>query len=157
MRLTIPPESSEREFVHILSDYNGVLALDGKLLPGVEEYLLKLGSDFSIHIATADTFGTVESQVAHLPVELVILPSGVAQDDAKLSILRRLGPDTTVAIGNGRNDRLMLEAAGVGICVMGDEGAATEAVLSSDIVVREIAQAFELLLNPKRLVATLRR
>ncbi len=157
MRLTIPPDCSEREFTHILSDYNGVLALDGALLLEAREPLLELSRGFSIHIVTADTFGTVESQVAGLPVELEILPPDVPQDQAKLSLLNRLGPEVTVALGNGRNDVLMLEAAGLGICVMGDEGAATEAMLKSDIVVKGIDHALGLLLNPKRIVATLRR
>jgi soluble P-type ATPase len=40
---------------------------------------------------------------------------------------------------------------------MGDEGCAKETLLSSDIVCKNIVSAMELLLKPKRLIATLRR
>jgi soluble P-type ATPase len=61
-----------------------------------------------------------------------------------------------VAIGNGRNDRLMLAAAVLGIGVVGGEGLAGEALRASGIVVRHIADALELLPEPRRLIATLR-
>jgi soluble P-type ATPase len=61
-----------------------------------------------------------------------------------------------VAVGNGRNDRLMLEAAALGIAVIGDEGLAADAMQACDIVVRHIADALALLEDPRRLIATLR-
>jgi soluble P-type ATPase len=61
-----------------------------------------------------------------------------------------------VAIGNGRNDRLMLAAAVLGIGVVGGEGLAGEALRASGIVVRHIVDALELLPEPRRLIATLR-
>ncbi len=61
-----------------------------------------------------------------------------------------------VAIGNGRNDRMMLDAAALGIAVCGAEGAAAETLEAADIVVGRIVDALDLLLHPKRLVATLR-
>jgi soluble P-type ATPase len=51
----------------------------------------------------------------------------------------------------------MLKAAAIGIAVVGTEGAATEAVFAADVVTNNIADAFELLLKPKRLIATLRK
>jgi soluble P-type ATPase len=39
---------------------------------------------------------------------------------------------------------------------MGYEGAAIEAIMAADVAVKDINQALELILNPKRLVATLR-
>jgi soluble P-type ATPase len=62
-----------------------------------------------------------------------------------------------VAIGNGANDALMLEHAALGILVMGGEGAAVEALLRARVVVTDICEALDLLLFPKRLIATLRR
>jgi soluble P-type ATPase len=67
-----------------------------------------------------------------------------------------MGAERVVAIGNGRNDRLMLEAAALGIAVIGDEGIAAEAASASDIVTRHIRDALQLLLEPRRLVASLR-
>lgn len=156
MRLTIPPEEEPREFTHILTDYNGVLAKDGFLFPGVREGLEELGRLFSVHVATADTFGTVAEQLKGLPLDLKVIPSNEPQDEAKLRILEQLGASNTIAIGNGRNDALMLKRAGLGICVVGEEGAAVQALVNAQVVVNNIGDAFGLLLNPYRIVATLR-
>jgi soluble P-type ATPase len=78
------------------------------------------------------------------------------QAEAKVRLLESLGANEVVAIGNGRNDRLMLAAAALGIAVLGDEGAAVEAMTSSDLAVRHVTDAFDLLLEPRRLIASLR-
>jgi soluble P-type ATPase len=75
----------------------------------------------------------------------------------KREFIKRLGSEKCVAIGNGANDTLMLREAVLGICVLGTEGTAISAMLSADIVVRDIKDALDLFLLPKRLVATLRR
>jgi soluble P-type ATPase len=61
-----------------------------------------------------------------------------------------------VCIGNGRNDRLMVAAAGLGIAVIQGEGAAVETLNAARVAVPDIGVALGLLLNPARLVATLR-
>ena len=50
----------------------------------------------------------------------------------------------------------MLQAAALGILILGDEGAAYQAIREATIVSRNIVDALDLLLHPKRLVATLR-
>jgi soluble P-type ATPase len=50
----------------------------------------------------------------------------------------------------------MLAEAALGIGVIGDEGMATEALIASDVVVRNISDALDLLREPRRLVASLR-
>ena len=140
---------------HLVLDHNGTLAIDGVLLPGVADALKRLAEKVQIHIVTADTFGDVESQVAEVPCKLVILPA-TYQDVAKLDYVNRLGPEKTVCIGNGRNDRLMLQIAALGIAVVLREGAALQAVASADVVCTDILQALDLLTHPLRLVATLR-
>jgi soluble P-type ATPase len=78
------------------------------------------------------------------------------QAEAKLAFIERLGPGECVAIGNGRNDRAMLAAAALGIAVVGHEGVAAEALHACDIAVRDAGDTLELLLEPRRLLATLR-
>jgi soluble P-type ATPase len=51
----------------------------------------------------------------------------------------------------------MLKESAVGICIVGKEGAAVEAVMSADLVTFDINDALDLLLKPERLVATLRK
>jgi soluble P-type ATPase len=50
----------------------------------------------------------------------------------------------------------MVKEAALGIAVIEKEGAAVETLLAADIVCGNILDALELLLNPKRLIATLR-
>jgi soluble P-type ATPase len=78
------------------------------------------------------------------------------QDQAKEAYLRALGPEQCVAIGNGRNDRLMLTAAALGIAIVQGEGAAVQTLLAADVVAPDTQTALAQLLAPKRLVATLR-
>ncbi len=149
------PGFRKLELAHLVSDYNGTLALDGKLLPGVAEALSDLAPKLHIHVITADTFGFAKAQLAALPVKLKIIPVE-SQAEAKLQFLSELGADTVVAIGNGRNDRKMLKAAALGIALVQTEGGAAETLASADVASTSILDALELLRNPKRLVATLR-
>lgn len=149
------PGFRKLELVHLVSDYNGTLALDGKLLPGVAEALSSLALNIHIHVITADTFGLAKAQLAALPIRLTITPVQ-SQAEAKLQLVSELGADTVVAIGNGRNDRKMLSAAALGIAIIQRESSAAETVASADVVSTNILDALELLHNPKRLVATLR-
>jgi soluble P-type ATPase len=140
---------------HLVVDYNGTLAEDGRLLAGVAEALEALAGSLAIHVVTADTFGVAAQQLAALPVELVV----VGRDDqaeAKVRYATSLGASTVVAIGNGRNDREMLGAAALGIAVIQHEGASSESIAAADVVATSITQALALLRYPKRLVATLR-
>ena len=140
---------------HLVLDYNGTLALDGNLLPGVSDRLTALAGRVGVHVVTADTFGLAAVQLGSLPVTLQIIGAG-DQAKAKLDLVESLGPAGVVAIGNGANDRLMLERAALGICIVGAEGAATATLLASDVAVRGPTEAFDLLLHPGRLAATLR-
>ena len=51
----------------------------------------------------------------------------------------------------------MIEHAALGIAVIGPEGSAVTSLLRADIAVSDIRAALELLVHPKRLIATLRR
>jgi len=140
---------------HLVLDYNGTVALDGSLLPGVADRVARLGDHVEVHVITADTFGGAASETADLPVSLQIIGKG-GQAQAKLRLVEALGPATVVAVGNGANDRLMLESAALGICVLGGEGAATATLVASDVTVRNVVDGLDLLLQPGRLAATLR-
>ena len=142
-------------FRHLVLDYNGTLAVDGALLPGLKKALTHLAKDIEIHVLTADTFGKVRSCLKGIPCKVTVLPVD-NQDRGKLDYVKNLGPEYTVCIGNGRNDRLMLKEAALGIAVILREGACGETLVSADVVCTEILSALELLSNPLRLTATLR-
>jgi soluble P-type ATPase len=149
------PEFRHLKLSHLLLDYNGTLALDGLLIEGVKSSLVELAKHLKIHILTGDTFGKAHSELSGINCHLTILSS---KDQAleKLKYIQGLGQQESIAIGNGRNDKLMLENVTLSIAVLGEEGAAKETMMSADIVVRNIHSALDLLLNPLRLIATLR-
>lgn len=140
---------------HLVADFNGTLAQDGMLLPGATEALGRLAEKLALHVVTADTFGRAREALANVPCHLAILPPD-RQDAAKLRYIETLGAARCVCIGNGRNDRMMLAAAGLGIAVMQGEGVAVETLLAANVAVPDIDAALGLLLYPTRLVATLR-
>ncbi|MCX6034717.1 MAG: HAD hydrolase family protein [Chloroflexi bacterium] len=140
---------------HLVMDYNGTLAQDGRLLEGILSRLDSLADRLNLHVITADTFGLAQEELVGVRCDLAIL-SGDEQATAKLAYIRNLSPDGVAAIGNGRNDRLMLAAAALGIAVVQEEGAAAETLSAADVVMSDIRSALDMLLFPKRLIATLR-
>jgi soluble P-type ATPase len=74
----------------------------------------------------------------------------------KAKIIDALGPSRVAAIGNGRNDVAMMRKAALRIAIIGPEGASAQLASSADVLVRDIREGLDLLLNPLRLVATLR-
>lgn len=139
----------------LVLDYNGTLAVDGSLLPGVPERLKLLAQQIRVHVITADTFGSVAREVAAIPCQLAIIPAA-EQDAAKYRYAQDLGLATVVAIGNGRNDQQLLKGAALGIAIMQAEGVACGAIQSADLLIADILAALDLLLKPQRLIATLR-
>jgi soluble P-type ATPase len=140
---------------HLVLDFNGTLAVDGRLIRGVKARLDRLAASLTVHVITADTFGKARGSLRGIDCSLKILKPG-SEDRAKAAYVRRLGASRVACIGNGRNDRLMLRTAALGIAVVQQEGAAREAIQAADIVVHDIRDALDLLLQPRRLVATLR-
>lgn len=154
MNLSIPGYG-ELELRHVVMDYNGTLAVDGVLLPGVKTALEDLARHLTLHVLTADTFGKAKAGLEGISCTLRILPEA-DQQAAKLAYVRSLGVENTVSIGNGRNDQRMLKASRLGIAVVLGEGASMESLMCADIVCTSIVTALELFLHPLRLTATLR-
>lgn len=136
-------------------DFNGTLAIDGRLIAGVKARLNRLAASVAVHVITADTYGKARASLRGVRCTLEILKRG-GEDDAKAALVRRLGSRTVACIGNGRNDRLMLRRAALGIATLQREGAAVEAVQAADTVVHDVRDALDLLLTSRRLLATLR-
>ncbi len=154
LTIEIPPKKT-LNIKYLVSDFNGTLAVDGHLKPGVEQLLNTLSKKIEIHIITADTFGLAKNQLQNINCKLVILDKD-NQQKAKQEYIKSLGPESCVAFGNGRNDALMLKQAALGIGVLLEEGIAKETLLTCDILSKDIISALELLLNPLRIKATLR-
>lgn len=140
---------------HLVLDFNGTLACDGQLLPGVAERLQRLSQQLDVHVVTGNTFGGAAEALASLPCTVVLLPAQ-DQTQAKAAYVRALGPQATACVGNGRNDLQMMQAAALGIAVCQAEGASPATVAAAQVVTGSIQDALDLLLNPLRLTATLR-
>ena len=149
------PGTGELQIEAALLDLNGTLAVDGVIPPGVRERVARLAGEIRVVVATADTFGTVGDALDGTGVELHVLGQRYGSVQ-KEKILEKLGPERTVAVGNGVNDHRMLARAALGIAVIGREGAAWETLRRARVVVTDPADALDLLLQPQRLVATLR-
>jgi soluble P-type ATPase len=140
---------------HLVLDFNGTLALDGVLLPGVVDRIFGLSMQLELHVLTANTTGTCASALAGLPLTVSVL-DGPPEDEAKLAYVKNLGAESCASVGNGANDRLMLKACALGIAVLGPECTAAQTLAASDIIAPDITAALDLLLHPVRLLATLR-
>jgi soluble P-type ATPase len=124
-------------------------------MPKVEARLNKLSEVLKIHILTADTFGKAQTELSNVDCEIRIL-TGVKHDVQKEEYVNKLGPDKVVALGTGKNDRMMLKAARIGIAVSEGEGCAIDAIMAADIHVRAALDGLDLMLDTKRCKATLR-
>jgi len=141
-----------RRFTDLVLDYTGTLSLDGVLLPGVAERLAGIAAGLRITIMTADTFGMAAEQTKGLPVDFKIIRTGTEKAEA----VSMMGGENVIAVGNGRNDVPMMSRAGLGIAIIGPEGASAELVRAADVVVLDILDALDLIVHPLRLKATLR-
>lgn len=143
------------ELEHLVSDFTGTLSEDGRLVEGVKERFGQLSRDLKVHILTADTFGRAGKELEGVDCTLHIL-TGPGHDLQKERYVQALGPEKVVALGNGVNDRRMLSLARVGVAVCLREGCAADAMKGADLLVTSTLDALDLLLHPKRLLATLR-
>lgn len=141
----------------LVLDYNGTIAGDGSVIPACVPLLRALSEQLEIYVLTADTHGTAAEELkkAGVPAALKTFPSGGAAAE-KRAIVQELCAEQVCAIGNGRNDIQMCEAAGLSICVCEVEGCCGRLMSSADVVCRSIQDALMLLLRPERLRATLR-
>lgn len=130
--------------------------MDGHVLPEVRGRIGALRSRLVVHLVSADTYGRLAEIAAELDVQATRLRPG-DETAQKAAFVRELGAESVAAIGNGASDVGMLRWAGLGIGALGHEGAAVAAIQVADIVVGSANQALDLLLNPVRLAATLRR
>jgi P-type E1-E2 ATPase len=146
------PGGEDLSLEHLVLDANGTLTHRGELIPRVAEALGRLRGELALHLLSADTFGTAEELAAQLGAAFQRIESGAE----KARHIERLGAAGCVAVGNGRNDVPMLEAAALGIAVLGPEGSAGAAVAAADVVARSIEEALGLLAEPMALTATLR-
>lgn len=135
---------------HLALDLNGTIAGGGRLLPGVARRIAALARALEVTVLTADTFGTAARALRGLPVGFHAVRTGA--DKARFVAARR----GVAAVGNGANDAAMLRRAALGIAVLGPEGLSAALPAAADVLAPGAVEALDLLLDPRRLAATLR-
>ena len=146
------PGADDLVLEHLVLDVNGTLSDRGVMIPGVAEEVASLGAGLRVHVLSADTFGGAE----HIAKECEASFRQVGTGQEKVAEIKRLGAGSCAAIGNGRNDAAMLDAAALGIVVVGPEGAHASAVRAADVVTGSIGDALALLADTTALAAVLR-
>jgi P-type E1-E2 ATPase len=152
LRVPVPGQDA-LELEHVVLDVNGTLTDRGRLIDGVPARLERVRSALAVHVLSADTYGNAEEIAAAAGATY----RRVVHGDEKRAYLERLGAARTAAVGNGANDVPMLEAAALGIAVIGPEGASARALAVADVVSGSVVAALDLLCDAQALTATLRR
>jgi soluble P-type ATPase len=153
--LSIPGFNTNIQLRNLVLDFNGTLAIDGKLIPGVKKHLIALSKKISIHVVTGNTFGTAVQELKGIPCKIVLLTSK-NQNTEKHEYLLSHDPLSVISIGNGRNDFLLLKTSAIGIIVIQKEGASVRTLAGADIICTNILDALDLINHPLRLKASLR-
>ena len=154
IEFTIPGRGTLK-LEHLVLDVNGTLALDGKLIDGVEQALAGLSDRLEIHLVTADTHGRQAVIDRQLGLHAVRLRPG-GEVEQKAAFVRQLGAEKTAAIGQGANDAGMLREAAIGMAILSPEGLSADALSAADLVLPDILSALEMFEKPLRIVASLR-
>ena len=150
------PGNIRLDIEHFVTDFSGTLSEGGNLIAGVRQKLNELAAKIDVHVLTSDTFGKARTELEGLTCKVSIL-EGTDHTGQKEQYILSLGAEKVVAMGNGNNDVRMLKTAAIGIAVCLREGCSIEALTSAQILALSPLDAIDLLLNPKRLIATLRR
>jgi soluble P-type ATPase len=148
------PGKDPLEIEFILIDFEGTLACDRRIHPKAKDKINLLSKRTKIFILSKGEKEVIEGSLKKVKADVIYSTEGEASQ-RKLSFLSQLGKERTVAIGNGTDDASMIGEAGLGICVISKEGAATEALRKAEVVVTNILDALDFLLKPLRQRATL--
>lgn len=149
------PGRATIEIENIVLDYNGTIAVNGELIPGVDKLINELAQSAKVHIVTADTYGTVREACAHINAEVITFPTDSA-GQSKREIVQGLGAERTLTVGNGYNDIPMFEIAGLSIAIIEGEGTSGKLLAQADIVARSILEGLTIALQANMVKATLR-
>ena len=172
------PGLNPLEIEYILLDFDGTLAIDRRVHPKAKDKINLLSKRVKIYVFVnpptipnnkvnppTPPFNKggkggilakelIKERLRKVKAEIIYLVEGDASR-SKLDLLRQLGPTRCAAIGNGMDDAILIQQAGIGICIIGKEGSSGEAVTNADLVFTDILDALDFLLKPLRQKATL--
>ena len=145
---------------NVLLDMNGTMQFDGVISKEIKDKIRILKDIYNVYLISADTRGNLKEIAQELKISFIKIESKGSniKSEAELKYLEllKLGKETTVAIGNGNNDSLMLKNAALGIVIIGKEGATVNSILFADVAFPDPISAINFLLDDKKIIATLR-
>jgi len=150
----LPKGDREYELTQIIFDLNGTLAVNGKLVKGVQKRIEKLKElGFTMYLLTGDQRGSAAEQAKSLGIQVIITPTG-KEKEAFAKTLKR---QSLVAIGNARIDIGTFNHASLLIATVQSEGVHAQILNHVDIVVPSINDALDILINQDIFCATMRK
>ncbi|BCN93898.1 hypothetical protein THMIRHAM_16830 [Thiomicrorhabdus immobilis] len=149
------PGRETLDIQHIIFDYNGTIALDGKVIDGVTDKIQQLAGLVDFHVVTADTYGTAEKELLGVACKVINLANS-PHFKSKTVYLASLGAEHTLSVGNGFNDKELLKQSRIGVALIQDEGLCIDTLIAADIVCKSVMDVFAYIEKPNRLKATLR-
>ena len=153
----IPIQSSglpTLEIDFILLDFEGTVASDRRVHPKVKDKINLLSKRAKIYVLARGEKEAGEEVLRNVKAETVFFKEPTVSRE-KLDFIRRLGPERTVAVGNGVDDALIIGEAALGICIMSKEGTSAETLRQADLIFSNILDALDFLLKPLRQATTL--
>ncbi len=148
-------ENIDLTLKYLLLDYTGTLSEHGKLMNCIKEKIQQLSGKFEkIFVLTADTFGTAERELKGLPVEVKILKH--PSSEGKIEVVKKLGGEFCVSVGNGNNDIEMLKLTKLSLAVINKDGCHAKLIGVADILFKSTCDALDAISEPKVLISLLR-
>lgn len=154
IKIDIPGRES-LELENLVFDFNGTIAVDGRILENIKKQLIELSKVINIYVITADTYGMAQEECEKVNLKVITIPTGCAGKH-KSDLVKKLGGKVTATIGNGFNDIDMFKEAKLSVAVIEGEGTCSKLIINSDIVTRSIEEALNLFLTPNHIKADLR-
>ena len=154
IKIDIPGRES-LELENLVFDFNGTIAVDGRILENIKNQLTELSKIINIYVITADTYGMAQEECEKVNLKVITVPTGCVGKH-KGDLVKKLGGKITATIGNGFNDIDMFKEAKLSVAVIEGEGTCSKLIINSDIVTRSIEEALNLFLTPNHIKADLR-
>lgn len=138
----------------LILDLNGTISIDGVLISWVKEKISELKKmGWEVLLCSWDTQWTAAKIAKNIWATIHICKN---QKD-KEKILKKYVAKHCVAIGNWNIDIQLMKKCKLSIAVIQAEWCSQQAIRTSHIVCTNINDALNILLLPKRLIATLRK
>ena len=103
------PGLGDRAIGIVICDYTGALSCRGRLAPSVKELLNELRTRVDLHILTADSNGTADSELMGIAMPHHLRKEAGQHDTEKREFVEQFALEHVAAFGNGNSGRQLLQ------------------------------------------------